>query len=306
MTDEAERERGFALVLVIWVLALLSILAAALAVDSRNAVEIARNRLELAHARAAADAGATLAIYGLLDPNLSGRWRADGTTRTVRYNGSTVAIRVGDEGGKIDLNVAAADFIGDLLAELGIDGRQAIVADILSRRQSFAAELPSFTTGRRLPGTDPGGVNRSVLPFATASELRLFTAISRADYERIRPYVTVYSQAPTVNPLTAPRAVLLAVPGVSAQQVDFLIAARAAASVGQPADIPRLSGVDRYVAPRDIPAATITATATTKAGASFAREAIVSLSLATPLQPFRIEQWGQAITPSVPLQARKE
>ncbi len=298
-----KRDQGFALVLVIWVLALLSILAAALAVDSRTAVEIARNRLELAQARAAADAGATLAIYGLLDPDPALRWRADGTTRTVRYAGSTVAITVDDEGGKIDLNAAPAEFVDGLLAEFDIAGRQEIVGAILARRQSFAAA--PIVPVRRLLGADAGaqGLNRSILPFATASELRLFTAISRADYARIRPYVTVYSRAPTVNPLTAPRAVLLAIPGVSPQEVEFLLAARAAAARGQPADMPGLTGVDRYVAQSDTVAATITAEATTGAGAHFARAAIVSLSAATPLQPFTIEQWGQADDPSGSLRA---
>lgn len=291
MTTPRRSDAGFVLVLVLWVLAILAILAAGIAVTSRSAVEIARNRMALAHARAAADAGTYLAIDHLLDPDASGRWRADGTMRTLHFDGCLVTVLITDEGGKIDLNQASGDFIDNLLAELGIPNRTQILARILARRQSFPAATAS-AAGRLFLGADQRVFDRNLLPFATVSDLRLFTPLSRAAYDRIRPYVTVYSESPTVDPRTAPRAVLLAVPNVSPQDVAFLMTARAE---GRSSDLPELSGAERYVATREIRAVTIVARAATPSGAVFTRDVVVILSPTTPSQPYTIEQWGQAL-----------
>src|SRR6185437_11400729 len=99
-------EHGFALILVIWVLALLALLGAEVAADSRSAAVVSRNRLDLAQLQASADAGISLAIMGLLDPVAATRWQADGRVYDQQYAGKHLAITVADEGGKIDLNTA--------------------------------------------------------------------------------------------------------------------------------------------------------------------------------------------------------
>src|SRR5262245_46643626 len=71
-------QAGVALVVVLWMLALLSVLAVGFVGNARTNLLIARNQYEQAQARALAEAGMQLAILGVLDPSLFPGWRLDG------------------------------------------------------------------------------------------------------------------------------------------------------------------------------------------------------------------------------------
>ena len=67
-----ENSRGIALVSVLWILALLAIIAGSFTTDSRTNVKLAYNLVENAKARALADAGVNRAILALLQPQTEG------------------------------------------------------------------------------------------------------------------------------------------------------------------------------------------------------------------------------------------
>jgi general secretion pathway protein K len=285
-------DRGFAIVLVIWVLALLAVLAASVAADWRSEAVIARSRLDVAQARSLADAGVALAVAGLLEPDRAAQWRADGSSVIVDYGGSAITLVVQDEGGKVDLNNAPIDLIAGLLVEFGASAAEvsAVTSGILDRRREFATRS-SPANGRFLFLTHSYSADVSGQAFADPSELRLIPGMSRSTFERILPFVTVYSASPTINPATAPRAVLLSVPAMDPQDVDMYLASRGQAG----GDRPLLASVNRYIGVGDLRAASITARVSTATGVSFAREAIVMISPSFPLQPYRIMRWGQAL-----------
>src|SRR5207302_10532976 len=95
-----------ALLLVIWVLALLSLLAAGLTVAARSEAVLVRNREQSAQAQAIAEAGASLAILGLLEIDPAAQWRADGEERHFAFGGGPVVVLVQDESGEIEINPA--------------------------------------------------------------------------------------------------------------------------------------------------------------------------------------------------------
>ena len=64
--------------LTIWILILISLMAASLAAQTQSNTRIAHNRSELAVAKGLADAGIALGLNGLLDPVVANRWPADG------------------------------------------------------------------------------------------------------------------------------------------------------------------------------------------------------------------------------------
>jgi len=293
-TVQPASDQGFALILVIWILALLAVLAASVAADSRSEAVIARNRLATAQARSLADGSIALAILGLIDPNPATRWHADGRPQPIQYADGTVSVIVQDEGGKIDLNAAPIELIGGLLDEFGVapDERAAIANGILDRRREFATPNTFQASRAGLFGSRAATTDLARRAFADASELRMIPGVTRATYERILPFVTVYSSSPTVNPLTAPREVLLGIPGIIPQEVDFLLVFREQAIAN--VEKPPLSGVDRYVSVTDLSAAAIIAKATTGSGATFAREAIAAISPNLAVQPYRILRWRQA------------
>jgi general secretion pathway protein K len=290
-------ERGFALILVIWSLALLAVIAAGVAAESRSAALVARNRFDLAEARATADAGVTFAVMGLFNPARPARWRADGQIHIVDYDAATIAIRVFDEGGKIDLNAAPIEVIGGLLDEFGIapDQRILVTKAILARRQVFAAAAAKAATSERFTfhGSSTYATNVDKLAFADVSELRLMPGMTRAIYDRVSPYLTTYSQNPTVNPLTAARATLLAIPGVGPDDADAAMAARLYGDEAAPPPF-----ASRYARVADPSMVTIEAEATTAGDTSFTRLAVAQISPDLPSQPVRILQWRQSLEPA--------
>jgi Tfp pilus assembly protein PilX len=75
------KDRGFALVAVLWALLLLGALAAAVAGGTRTEAALARNGTESAVALAAAEAGVNLAIERLIGMVGVGAIDADGASR---------------------------------------------------------------------------------------------------------------------------------------------------------------------------------------------------------------------------------
>jgi general secretion pathway protein K len=270
----------------------LALLAAGVAADTSSETVIARNRLDIASARSTADSGVMLAILGLLDPDPTKTPPADGRITTFHIGNNIVAVSIADEGGKIDLNAAPNDLLAGLADELGIDAasRDALLAGITARRDSFTKVAGAAVVALPIMGgigdADPGGLGLQA--FADTSEILSLPGLARDAAARLLPYLTVYSQQATLNPLTATREALMAAPGIGPEEVDFFLAARQQTSLEKPA----LSGVDRYVGTMPLRAVTITARA--RAGtASFTREAVVLVSGNLPLRPYRILRWQQ-------------
>ena len=108
------RPRGLALVSVLWVLALLALMATSLSWTTRTQINLTHNLVENATAEALADAGVHRAILGMLLPAEAAFWRGDGTVYAWRFGSGEVRISVQDEGGKIDLNRATDQLIAGL------------------------------------------------------------------------------------------------------------------------------------------------------------------------------------------------
>jgi general secretion pathway protein K len=279
--------------------ALLAVLAAGIAADSSSEAVITRNRMDAAQAEALADAGIALGIHGAIDPNPATRWPADGRVQQASFAGGTIAIALQDEGGKIDVNAAPLDLIGGLADEVGVsaDARAALLNGIAARRASAQSAAPP-PAARFYAAVDIYTADIATLPFADLSELRLLPGVPRAAYERMVPYLTVFSESATLNPLTASRVALLAVPGISPQQVAFYLETRE-----QPAsniEKPALSGADRYVQLGALHAVTITAQAKAASGAAFSRQAVILLSPNLPQRPYRILSWRRPRAASPP------
>jgi len=285
-------QRGYALVLVIAVLSILALLAAAIAAETRSTALGARSRLEIVQARSLADSGVTIAIMHLLDRKEDSRWQADGATHGERYGDGSIRIRVEDEAGKIDLNDAPKELIAGLLSEFaGADQASVLTTAILERRATSDV-VPQ--RGRFYTGGPASFQTLASLPFSDISELRLVPGMSAALYEQVAPYVTVYAHSPTLNRQTASRVALLAIPNVTASDVDALIGTRGVPETVGPS---QLSAFARYTAIGDLQAATIVAEAHLPGGISFTREAVVAISPDQQLAPPRLLRWRQGAEP---------
>jgi len=110
------RQRGVAFVLVLWVIAMLSILLGSFALVARTENLQSRHLFDTTQARYAAEAGLNLAIYELRKADPMQRWIADGRPYRFGYGDAEIEIAIQDDSGKIDINTAMNN--GDLLTNL--------------------------------------------------------------------------------------------------------------------------------------------------------------------------------------------
>ena len=211
------RQNGVALVLVLWVITLLSVIAGNFAFSMRGEAKIARNLVSTSQARALADAGVQKAWLELSKPPTDlQRWQANGVAHEFSMGDAVLKVSIRDETGKIDLNTASDALLQGLFKSVGLseDASVALVDTVVDWRD--ADKL------RRLHGAeedDYRSAGKSYVPtnspFETVDELQRVLGMSADLYRKLAPALTVYSKQAGVNTAVAPRAVLLAIPGVN-------------------------------------------------------------------------------------------
>ena len=100
------RQKGLALVLVLWVLSLLTIMAGSFALSMRREASITAGIKNNAQAMAVAESGIAMAEMMLLTADPDKRWRADGSIYEIVATDAKVRVRLLSEAGKIDINKA--------------------------------------------------------------------------------------------------------------------------------------------------------------------------------------------------------
>ncbi len=119
--------------------------------------------------------------------------------------------------------------------------------------------------------------------------------MTSALYRRVAPFFTVYSKRAKIDLITAPREVLLAVPGVQPGEIDALLDARARILGAMPREelpIPTAARGTFALSKRDI--STIRAEAESRDGAVFVREVVIKLTKDRD-RPFAFLAWKQGV-----------
>jgi len=282
-------QRGIALVLVLWLTVLLTVIASGFAFSMRSEALAARNAMSLAQARAAADGAVERMVFELSRPRIPDAWAPDGSPHTWQDGDVTITARAVDEASRIDINVAPDALLRSMLMAQGVEESKAgQLADAIADwrdpddfKRPNGAEDPDY----RAAGLKYGPANG---PFETVAELSRVLGMTPDLYARLAPIVTVYSRQPGVNPLTASREVLLALPNATPETVDAYLAQRQAAlAAKQP--VPQYPPAQAYMSGA-IPVWRVRTDATLVDGVTFAREAVLRPS-ADPQRPMIALAW---------------
>lgn len=287
-----KREHGIALISVLWVVALLSVVAAGVSASTRNDLRLAGNLVASAQARSAAEGGVQWALYELLAGKGASGWQADGSVHELSIGEPIVRVTMIDEAGKLDLNAAPESLLDGLLRSAGLadDVRRGIVDAILDWRDAdsvlrpHGAEDPEY----RAAGKSYGAKDA---PFDSVEELSLVLGMSPQLLRAIKPALTVHSRQAGVNPNAASRQVLLAIPSATAEEVDRYIELRERnrqAGLAPPA--PPLT-FQPFVARAKSAAFSIHAQARLRNGVTAHVTATVELRRAGQDTPFAIRAW---------------
>ena len=227
------RQRGIALIMVLGLVIFMSVIALSFSDNQRLSAQVTANALAAASAQAAADGAVNRMLYEVSRPRpvdaqtALEQWKADGAVHAWVENGQQIAVSARNEAAKIDLNFAAEPLLKQLFMSAGAsDGdANAIVAAIKDWTDADNLKRPNGAEA-----DDYRAAGKKVLPkndfFIAIEDLQNVMGVDPKLYSRVAPLLTVNSRAPGVDPLSATIAVLRAVPGLDAAQVEAWVAQR--------------------------------------------------------------------------------
>jgi general secretion pathway protein K len=178
-------QRGVALLLVLWVLALLGTLLAGLLgwVHLQNRQALWQRQ----HTQAvlAAEAGVGMAVLAQLDRDPQRRWNADGQPHALRFDDASLAVSLTSEAGKLDINAAPVESFARLVLACGGSGAQSaqLSQALNQRRGGDRAPLRTIEEIRELPAMDPR------LYICTSAHLTLWSGLPAPDARMAPPWL---------------------------------------------------------------------------------------------------------------------
>ncbi len=187
----AERQCGFALLIVLWTLVLISFLILHLTATGRTEVRIAANLAANAAAQGAAEGAVYQAIFNLTGPQP--RWPLDGAVREITIGRSRVMLRLENEAAWLNPNLASPDLVAAALRVLGSDPEQAAIL------VEAIAEWVGKPVGPR-PQQSSEQVARSAYhpprsPLESLDELMRVRGMTADLYAVLRPHLTLFGPA---------------------------------------------------------------------------------------------------------------
>jgi len=287
-------ERGIALIVVLWMLALLTIIVGTFAVLARTEALQARYLFDTTDARYAAEAGLHRAVVELRNPDMETRWVADGRPYTFRFGNADVEVRVIDETGLIDINAAAQgnpELLFNLFMSIGVAERDAELL-IAALQDWVDADEQARVDGAEAAEYEAAGYpyGPANAPLGSVEELQQVIGVSWELFRALADSVTVHSGRANVNPAFAPAGVLNALPDMDAEQARLFIEER---SQYHPGDQMQLSLPDGTLVNQRGGGLTHTviSRATLDGGTWSEIEATIRLGTDSRGRPFRIVRW---------------
>lgn len=202
MRNGNSRAAGIALVLVLWMLALLSVLALTVTTNQRTTTALIANQLEQAQFYAVTDAALTLIMLELLsDSTLAGETELgpllpDGRPRQRTLMGMRLEVRLENETSRLSLNAATPEELAWLIEQAqGPEAYDAEVATSLADaifdwRDADELALLNGAEDPEYAALDfPYGARDA--PFLSVSELKLVRGMTDALYRQLEPALTL-------------------------------------------------------------------------------------------------------------------
>lgn len=188
------RDRGFALIIVLWTLVLIGFVTARIVAAGRVEAQVAGNIAGRAAAEAAADGAVFQTIFTLMDPEPQRRLPLDGSAHTFAVGDCRVTVALADEAARINPNLVSSALLKALLQVTGSDpetaGRLAIElrewvgAEGAARtQQAMQAQYSDAGLDYRPPGE----------PAEAIDELQRVLGMTPFVFAAIRPHLSLFA-----------------------------------------------------------------------------------------------------------------
>ena len=210
MKTLSSHQRGVALLLVMWLVALLAALVGAFALIARTEHLQGRVLVRGLVAENAARAGIEYAMTRVAAPDPRQRWLPDGRPHRWHYDDAEVVVEIVDENGKIDLNQADLPLLTEFIRHLGVEQQQAtqLAAAIIDWRDPDSLSQP-------IGGGEDDDYAAAGLPygakdaeFESVAELEQVLGMTTGLYAKMAPHLTVFSGRGRPDPAFASAEVL--------------------------------------------------------------------------------------------------
>jgi general secretion pathway protein K len=238
------RQKGVALVLVLWVLLLLTIITGSFSLMARTDRIEAHSLLSGTQARLSAEAALNIAILSLRDPNAETRMLPDGRRYEQYLDGVLLEVSAIDERGKLDINSTDELTMANMFAGNGldVDEAEALAAAVMDWRDSDELERVNGAEedAYAAAGLQLGPANR---PFIMAEELLQVIGMPYELFRKIDPGITVFSRAGIPDPAFAPLEALMSMPDITRDEAERFIEERNAREPGDTVGVSLPNGI---------------------------------------------------------------
>jgi general secretion pathway protein K len=292
-------DRGFALVLVLWAMILLTVIGISFGFAVRIETGAGTLLADQVRAEAAATAGIRRAVLGLLATERELRWHTDGRQYEIPWPDATLRVSMRAENGKIDLNYAPRQLLAGLFENLLPGADADALADAVidwrdrdDRRSAQGAEDFEYRAAGRW-----GPANSR---FTSVAELSQVLGFDAAMVSTLTPHLTVFARRPRIDPVAANATVLAAIPGISPTLAEqFVVERDAALAADTEPDLRLLAPGSRYLDTRGTGSvASIRSEARLEGGASAVIEAVINLRARG--QAYEVLDWRQPLPDQPP------
>jgi general secretion pathway protein K len=277
---KADTRNGIILVTVLWLIALLAILAVAASVTFRSfsgVIAVERERLQ---ADGLLTAG--LEVAGGLVSSAGEDIPLNDVQSTVTMKTGLVRLRLSDEGGRIDIGQAPAELLTALMRAVGAPNPDGLAKQIVDWRDDRGTAPANATQSN-------GDAKPGAAPFSDVAQLAQVPGMRPEWVAAAAPLTTVFG-GPTINPLTASPSVIAALPGMTGDRVAAFLSARQI----YPTDAARLTALlasaQAFVAVKAPQAVSVQLSAVLEDGYAAEAEAVI-VCLKGDRAPYRVLSW---------------
>ena len=296
MPSLVSKQRGVALLLVLWLLVLMTIIIGVYALLTRTEALQARFLLDTTRAQYAAEAGIHRAAYEMFNPDIETRWVGDGRPYTIEFGRATVEIRITDESGKININQVNVDLLTELFLQKGVDELAAVsLADaILDWRDNddfpleYGAEIEDYDAA----GYPYGPANQ---PFQTVDEVQQVIGMTQQLYGQIRDKITVVGGSMSPNPAFASADLVALLPDMDIDSAQEFVTERSEYHPSEQIGVMMANG--ELVGLQQVGNTfTVHAKATVESGTWASVKATIAIGQGARGRPFKVLSWRESVT----------
>ncbi len=148
------RDRGFALLVVLWGISLLALLGTRLTATARVETQLVANMRANAVAEAAAEGGVREAVFRLLQAEAQ-RWGAEPLGFASEIGAALVTVRVEPLAGRVNPNTAPAGLLAALLRQVGVAPAEALALGNAVAAWRVARPFAGVAGLAEVPGMTP-------------------------------------------------------------------------------------------------------------------------------------------------------